>query len=239
MSLLRKHQDFQKAVANQPVFAKPSIPKPSIANYSKIPQEAKSEAAPVNRHTLSLLYSIINHLKAKIDSALEAQLKNNEKIIYNPEELSFEYKPVFDIRTKDDLLEFLIKRAKTGGLAVKDLKDSHIDVTGMIQELKEEAKILTINNKDGSPRIIFYNPMPERIPINSEFKKTWLDLKVPDETALEFEMEKAGLKQMMIEKRKVEVEDSKKKKPKNRKIKITNTHLEGIDLTQDYVPDKK
>ena len=31
----------------------------------------------------------------------------------------------------------------------------------------------------------------------------------------------------------------KKSKQRNRKVKITNTHLEGIDLTKDYEVEKK
>ncbi|OMJ28631.1 Transcription initiation factor IIE subunit beta [Smittium culicis] len=151
------------------------------------------------------------------------------------------------------------------------------DLPAAIEELAAENKILTINNKDNSPRILFYNryqgifkpptttskskskgdvetldaPASSNTEgsecnskngsaISEEFKSIWFGLRVPDETDLGFEMDKAGLKQMQVDKRKQSSldDDKKKLKTKNRRIKITNTHLEGIDLTKDYVPNK-
>ncbi|OLY82613.1 Transcription initiation factor IIE subunit beta [Smittium mucronatum] len=135
------------------------------------------------------------------------------------------------------------------GVLVKELKDSFIlDLPAAVQELVAKNQILTINNKDGSPRILFFNRYQPVFGSSSEvsskispdFKSIWFELRVPDETDLGFEMEKAGLKQMQVDKRKtVEDDDKKSKKNKNRRIKITNTHLEGIDLTKDYVPTNK
>ncbi|PVU87610.1 hypothetical protein BB561_006257 [Smittium simulii] len=202
-SLLKKHQEFKKSVATQQVFSKPVVNHgtPNLKRSGPIPESL----APMNRHTLSILYSIINHLKhiqrpqtiediqkftrTVVDQALESQLRINDK-------------PVYDIKSKEDLLELLKIRVHSGGLAVKELKDSYIDLTNIIEELKQEAKILTIDNKDGTPRVLFYNKMPARLGVKEEFKQVWLELKVPDETALLFEMERAGLKQMEMEKRK-------------------------------------
>lgn len=49
----------------------------------------------------------------------------------------------------------------------------------------------------------------------------------------------AGLKTMEVFEKKVITEPKQKKsKTRNRKGKITNTHLQNLDLTVDYVPRK-
>ncbi|PVZ98130.1 hypothetical protein BB558_005270 [Smittium angustum] len=249
-SLLKKHEEFKKNVSSQPVFKKPTI-----AQF--IASGASNASAPPSRHSLSIIYSIINHLRqyerpqtieeifklTRInvsDPEVFGLLCSNEKIIYNKENQTFEYKPVYDLKNKDDLLNLLKQRVNIGGLLIKDLKDSHIDLNKAVNELKSEGWVLTINNKDGTPRQLFYNRNNTNLAVNDSFKEIWQELRVPDETELMFEMERAGLKQMEIAKRKTANDEGLKKlKVKNRRIKITNTHLEGIDLTKDYVPEKK
>ncbi|KAJ1915446.1 transcription factor TFIIE beta subunit, TFIIEB, Tfa2 [Tieghemiomyces parasiticus] len=213
------------------------------------------------RHAGTLVYHIINHLKKvcapqteediqtatgiqvnEVDN-LRARLTENKKIIYDPDSETFEYKPDYDLRTKDDLLMLLQSRAYESGTDIKDLKDCVLNVREAAEPLVREGRVYTIRNKDNAPRLLFYNTHPAiRVSVGDEFKDLWHQVRVPDEADLSKELDFAGLKQMEVFQKKVtDPSDGKGKKAKqrNRRVKITNTHLEGIDLTKDYVVDAK
>ncbi|KAJ1983033.1 transcription factor TFIIE beta subunit, TFIIEB, Tfa2 [Dimargaris verticillata] len=213
------------------------------------------------RHTGTIVYDVINYLRQKSGAPLTSaeiynglhvdvegnqelyeRLTANEKISYDAENHTFEYKPTYDIRTTDDLLMLLQKRATQGATELKALSDSYLNVREAVEPLIRQGRVLAIRNKDNMPRLLFYNTHPGiQINISPEFKSMWRELRVPDETDLSKELDKAGLKQMEVFQKKVAKTESKSKKPKqrNRRVKITNTHLENIDLTTDYVVDGK
>ncbi|OMH83260.1 Transcription initiation factor IIE subunit beta [Zancudomyces culisetae] len=223
-SLLKKHEEFKKTIARQEVYGKPVVNSISSALAAQ-----NNEKVSQSRHVLDI----------DKDGAIFKEVTNNSKIIYNEANKTFEYKPEFGIRNKDELLHMLEKNQGRGGISVRELKDSYIDISKAIQELKQDKKILTMDNKDGTPRVLFCNTDSEnsKLSIDQEFKDIWTTLRVPDETDLEFEMNKAGLKQMEVFRTKSATDaDAPREMKKSRKFKITNTHLEGIDLTQDYVP---
>lgn len=66
----------------------------------------------------------------------------------------------------------------------KDLKDSYAKLGEAVEELANEGQILVIRNKDGNPRVLFYNEMDYNTPIDSEFQKMWAEITIPDETDL-------------------------------------------------------
>jgi len=123
-----------------------------------------------------------------------------------------------------------------GGMDMRDLKDSLSKVPTAVEELIQSQQILAICSKDNAPKTLFHNEMQLDIRLEPDFKEMWHSLKIPDETDLPRELEKAGLKTMEVFEKKVAKAEPKLKKAKqrNRRVKITNTHLEGIDLTKDY-----
>jgi transcription initiation factor TFIIE subunit beta len=160
---------------------------------------------------------------------------NNEKIHYNSADRTFQYKPDYAIRTKDDLLNLLKERQeKVGvsrGMPYRELDDCN-DLTNSIKELESEGRIMVIRlMKDGSPRLLYYNDLQFNTPMDKEFVEMFHNVKVPDESDLKKSLEGAGLRTMAVLENKTRAEDKpkqRKRKQPNRKIKITNTHLENF-----------
>ncbi|RKP37863.1 hypothetical protein BJ085DRAFT_23378, partial [Dimargaris cristalligena] len=174
----------------------------------------------------------------KSSEEIRQRLIENTKIIFNADVGTLEYKPTYDLRTPDDLLTLLQSRTYECGTDIRDFKDCILNVREAAEALIKQGLVLAIRNKDNVPRYLFYNPHPAvRVDVNPEFKEEWNRLKVPDEADLSKELDRAGLKQMEVFQTVISDKDSKSKKPKarNRRVKITNTHLQGIDLTTDYV----
>ncbi|KAI8877104.1 hypothetical protein K501DRAFT_261010 [Backusella circina FSU 941] len=207
---------------------------------------------------MSQLYTVIQFLKdndnpqsvtsiqsrTKVDitknPALWEKLVHNDKIDFDAANQTFAYKPTYQIRSKEDLLELLIRKRNEGGMDYKDLKDSYSKLGSAVEELASEGQILVVRNKDGNPRVLFYNEAEFNTPIDPEFKKMWSEISIPDETDLPKELENAGLKTMEVfEKKLVSEPKPKRSKTRHKRIKITNTHLDHIDLSKDYLPPKK
>ncbi|KAI8979639.1 hypothetical protein BDF20DRAFT_522615 [Mycotypha africana] len=209
-------------------------------------------------HAMSQLYTVIQFLKdsdtpqsvvsitsrTKVDISkipdIWHKLTHTEKIEYDPINQTFEYKPTYQIKSKEDLLELLLQKRNEGGMDYKDLKDSYSKLSSAVEELATEGQILVVRNKDGNPRVLFCNDRQYNTHMDPEFKKMWTEIKIPDETDLPKALEQAGLKTMEVFEQKV-TSDSKPKKTKtrNKRIKITNTHLSHIDLSRDYLPQNK
>ncbi|ORX88664.1 transcription initiation factor IIE, beta subunit [Basidiobolus meristosporus CBS 931.73] len=273
-SLLEQQKAFKKRLAAQPVIQRAHVAGPPPPNlYTPIPSQLQDilepakkkqkikkvlpEASPAvgGRHTLSMVYTVINFLKSveepqtaddlkrhvgadlDVNPELYQTLTQNNKIDYDTKTHMFSYRPAYNIKTKEDLLALLQEKQDEGGMEVRELKDSYIDVKGVVEELAEAGQIYIIRNKDETPRILFYNDARLNCDFDADFKQMWHDLRAPDETDLPAELDKAGLKTMEVFEKKAKSDEPKHKKSKarNRKVKITNTHLEGIDLTQDYV----
>ncbi|RKO90626.1 hypothetical protein BDK51DRAFT_11260, partial [Blyttiomyces helicus] len=155
-------------------------------------------------------------------------MKNNEKIIFDPRDNTYAYKPTHAIRSKEELLELLRQRKEDGlgGMEVKELKESWQHVVTAIEELEKMENIFVWKNKDGAPRSVYYNDLSLNVKMSDEFRKYWHEVKNPPEEDLARELEKAGLKSMevfsTVEKTKTK---SKSKKKMNKRIKLTNTHL--------------
>ncbi|KAG0758486.1 hypothetical protein G6F57_004478 [Rhizopus arrhizus] len=210
------------------------------------------------QHAMSQLYTVIQFLKdsnhpqsvvsiasrTKVDisknPALWEKLVNNEKIEYDSVNNMFSYKPTYQIKSKEDLLSLLISKRKEGGMDYKDLKDSYSKLSSAVEELAGEGVILVVRNKDGNPRVLFYNDAQYNTPIDADFKKMWSEISIPDETDLPKALEEAGLKTMEVFEKKITAEvKPKRSKTRHKRIKITNTHLSHIDLSKDYVPNAK
>ncbi|KAJ3105082.1 hypothetical protein HDU97_008486 [Phlyctochytrium planicorne] len=172
--------------------------------------------------------------------------RNNDKIGFDIPSKTIWYKHQYTIQTKQEFLEILQKTLSTGGADVRELKESCPDIYTMCDELEKSGDIFLIRNKDDTPRLAYYNCMndhtgdePAKFP-SSEFTTYWEQETIPtDEDALLKELEAAGLRKMdgsggIVKKKAV----AKVKSKRGRRIKITNTHLEGVDLTKEWSASK-
>ncbi|KAK5672639.1 transcription factor TFIIE beta subunit, TFIIEB, Tfa2, variant 2 [Batrachochytrium dendrobatidis] len=220
-------------------------------NYILAPVLYSSDGIPVARK----LFDIIMLLKAEEkpltnndmvrklamdimdDEELFDLVRNNERIFYDGVNGTFEYRPTYKIRSKEDLLELLKKNRDTTGMEVKELKDSCNGIFGYIEELDAEKSILIIRNRDESPRIVYYNNNQLHVDICKEFKEYWHQVALPLEADISKELASAGLKSMeVIVMHKSAQGKAKTKAKRKTRFKLTNTHLEGIDLTKEFVP---
>ncbi|KAJ2801972.1 transcription factor TFIIE beta subunit, TFIIEB, Tfa2, partial [Coemansia helicoidea] len=169
------------------------------------------------------------HISDFYDDGPEFQhLTSNAKVIYSAKDNTFAYRPEYDIRTPEELVEYLKRLPDRGGLEVKKLSDSYLSdkLPKVIADLRAQKLVLATTDKDGRPRYIFYNHWPLEDQVDEELKQSWARLVVPDESDLSVEMKKAGLKPTQVEELATKGKaDDKKPKKAQRKTKITNTHL--------------
>ncbi|KAG0305212.1 hypothetical protein BGZ98_004470, partial [Dissophora globulifera] len=129
------------------------------------------------KHINSLLLNAINFLKnadepqtvedlkRKGNIDLDAKpelyqlLKLNEKINFDERNDTFVYKPTYHIKSKEDLFAMLEKKRNEGGMEYKELKDSYAKLQQAVDELADEGRILVVRNKDGQPRLLFWNDL--------------------------------------------------------------------------------
>lgn len=164
-------------------------------------------------------------------------IKQNPVIYYNPENKTVIFKPPYHIKSVNDLFQLLKDKRSEGGMQVdKELKESSSKLLEYIEALAKSGDIMILTNKDLTPRRIFYADSSIKVQMSEEFRTMWHNIPIPVEEELSKELEKAGLKTMdtfTIQKPTVKAPKARRRRKVDR---ITNTHLEGIDLTKDYVP---
>ncbi|RCK64209.1 Transcription initiation factor IIE subunit beta [Candida viswanathii] len=176
-----------------------------------------------------------NYLSFDINPTLLPLLKGIDRIKYDEEKGTLEYVSLHNIRSADDLLEFLRRQTTFKGTFVKELKDGWAGCVAAIDELEAENKILVLRNKkENAPRLVWANNGGEMGYIDDEFKELWNEVKLPDRDVLYQKLLDQGLKPTgadpsLIKKAPLNKE---KKQKKARRGKITNTHMKGI--LKDY-----
>jgi transcription initiation factor TFIIE subunit beta len=104
------------------------------------------------------IFELETSLGFKIDNQLLKCLSNVDRIKYNPENSSFQYLSLHNIKTGDDLLNVLKNQPAYAGLSVKQLKDGWNNCLITIENLEKQNKIIVHKTKkDNSPRHIWLN----------------------------------------------------------------------------------
>lgn len=265
--LLAQRKDFQRKIAQQPVIPQRRVnhsnfqsmgQTTSRSTHSQQHDSSSGRSAHEEAVIMSKIHQVIDFLKKSqrpctvkelqlhvprlAEDGPEFQhLSDNAKIDYDADNSTYAYKPDYDIRNADELVEYLRQIPDRGGLEVKKLSDSYLaELPKVIEDLRKKQLILAVTERENKPKYIYYNHLPMEQSIDEELKTSWWKMRVPDEPELSREMERASLKRMRVEKREEkEIQEVKKPKRAQRKTKITNTHLKDIDLTQDYVPESK
>jgi len=198
----------------------------------------QKEDKPLSKDDISLS---TNH---EINNDIEEKLSTNPKIkvIYaEGGEKLFSYKPTYEVKTKDELLQLV--HTQPNGVPVSELKDSYRDVEKDIKKLADEKKIYLIKNSESKTEVLFPVESQYQITLLPEFVELWKEIKIPDEVDLEKTMQDAGLSMMEAPTKPVRKPPSREEKKKKRRLnlqKITNVHmLDTLDLSKDYEPQPK
>lgn len=148
---------------------------------------------------------------------------------------------------------------------MRTLKESWKEAPQAIEELEKEGEVyVTRTLKDGQMRMVFWNEMkPDEesggMPVEKgavrvclglrrslnptphlEFNDLWHSLTVPNDVDLLKQLASEGLQataaETVVPKASATKKKGKKSAPRQRQVRITNTHLKGqIDLSRDYV----
>jgi transcription initiation factor TFIIE subunit beta len=192
----------------------------------------------VKHHDTSIsVAKLQNYLSFDITHTLLPLLKEIDRIKFDADTNTLEYVSLHNIRTADDLLNFLRSQPTFKGTSVKDLRDGWAGCPEAINELEEQNKILVLRNKkENAPRLVWANLGGEMGTIDDEFKEMWTTVKLPDADSLyqaliDQSLKPTGADPQLIKKKPQQLE---KKQKKARRGKITNTHMKGIlkDYTQ-------
>ncbi|CAH2350992.1 transcription initiation factor IIE subunit beta [[Candida] railenensis] len=176
-----------------------------------------------------------DYLSFDIHQTLLPLLKEIDRIRYTPDKNTLEYVSLHNIRSSDDLLNFLRSQPTFKGVSVKELRDGWSGCLEAINELESSQKILVLKTKkENSPRFIWANLGGEMGLIDDEFCTMWSNVKLPDpdnlyQALLDQSLKPTGADPMILKKKPLQQE---KKQKKARRGKITNTHMKGI--LKDY-----
>ncbi|KAM0750575.1 hypothetical protein T439DRAFT_380464 [Meredithblackwellia eburnea MCA 4105] len=207
----------------------------------------KSHNAPIRLEDLAIRSGVEGLLNT--DGELWEMFRSNERVDVDERVGLIRYKPDFLLSSKSDLLTLLQRYAPKGGLQVKTLRESWSGVNVAIEELEKEGKVLVTRSggsreREGVMKAVFWDEVGERggVRVGEEFRLLWNGLRTPVDEELANELHAAGLSSSssttLPTKPTTGKKGSKQKKPgqNNRKHKITNTHLEEIDLSRDFLP---
>lgn len=203
----------------------------------------KSTHNPMRLQDIALL----TNTPLDTDPLLLEKFKSHSKIHFDSKTQLYSYKHDFSFRSKPALLTEIQRQTRKGsGISVRALKDSWKEAPMAIDELEKEGEVLcTRTVKDGQLRMVFWNEvkpkeMGEGILVEQEFLDLWHELKVPNDVDLLKQLENEGLQATNAEQTAPKAPTVKKKgkrggAPRQRQVRITNTHLKGeIDLSRDY-----
>jgi transcription initiation factor TFIIE subunit beta len=190
----------------------------------------------IKQHDFPITVSKLqNYLSFDISATLLPLLKEIDRIKFNPEDNTLEYVSLHNIRSSDDLLNFLRSQPTFRGISVKELKDGWAGCLQAINELEEQSKVLVLRNKkENTPRLVWANLGGEMGLIDDEFCDMWSNVKLPEPDSLYQALIDQGLKPTGADPQtiKKKPQQQEKKQKKARRGKVTNTHMKGI--LKDY-----
>lgn len=185
------------------------------------------------------------------DKVLLEKFKSHDRVVHDPKTDLYSYRFDFNVRNKISLLtEIQRQTRKGGGLSVRTLKESWKEAPQAIEELEKEGEVyVTRTLKDGQLRMVFWNEIkPDEeaggTQVEKEFLDLWHSLQVPNDVDLLKQLANEGLQatagETLVPKGLAGKKKGKKTAPRQRQIRLTNTHLKGqIDLSRDYVAPGK
>lgn len=200
----------------------------------------------IQRHTNTYIHAVISLLKqhdrplsfeeirerTRIDLhnnyMLLQSIKKNPRIVATHSTLMF--KPLYSIRSIEDMRRVVRGLNGEEGLEMDKLMDSPVDVTSFVEELRRTGEVIVLSDMDGS-EVVFWNDTMEK-PVDPQIRDLWGQVRISTYHDLIRELNTAGLKTEKVENiKKKSMIKIKKGKKNRRKIRITNTHVKGLDLS--------
>lgn len=181
------------------------------------------------------LTELMDYLSMKKDDKVIELLKKLERIEYDEKKSAFKYLSTYDVHSAQELLNLLRSQVTFKGISFKDLKDGWPQCEETINDLEEESKILVLRTKkDKTPRYVWYNRGGNLNCIDEEFVKIWDNVQLPQFAELPRKLQELGLKPASVDPASIKRQTTRVevKKKRNRRGKITNTHMAGI--LKDY-----
>ncbi|GBE87123.1 Transcription initiation factor IIE subunit beta [Sparassis crispa] len=190
--------------------------------------------------------AILTNTPIDTDKVLQEKFRSHDRILYDPKTDLYSYRHDFNVRNKAALLtEIQRQTRKGGGLSVRTLKESWKEAPQAIEELEKEGEVyVTRTLKDGQMRMVFWNEIkPDEesggVAVEKEFNDLWHSLEVPNDVDLLKHLQSEGLQvtaaEALVPKGPAGKKKGRKSAPRQRQMRITNTHLRGqIDLSRDY-----
>jgi len=203
----------------------------------------KSTGNPMRLQDLA----IITNTPVDTDKVLLEKFRAHDRVVHDLKTDLYSYRHDYNVRNKAALLtEIQRQTRKGGGLSVRTLKESWKEAPQAIEELEKEGEVyVTRTLKDGQMRMVFWNEIkPDEesggMSVEKEFNDLWHSLEVPNDVDLLKQLASEGLQataaETIVPKASTGKKKGKKSAPRQRQVRITNTHLKGqIDLSRDYV----
>lgn len=171
-------------------------------------------------------------------------LRDHDRVGYDPigcgGQGSFNFRPIHNIRSSEQLLGFLQSQTTAQGVNFRELRDGWAGAEDTIRKLEDEGKLLvTRNKKDDNAKMVWPNDPTLAIAIDDEFQRIWHKIRLPEPGALADELEKAGLtptNKARGAKLKMKLQEKKTKKPR-KSGRTTNVHMMAV--LRDYSHLKK
>ena len=226
--LKRKRPDEPKVVYSQPVSQTSGQNIMTQVHFAI--EYLKNKMVPLS------LDDIISYLSVQgqgqgYRSLMQSILREHDKVLYDPGLDRYEFRPAHNIRNGEQLIAHLQSQRSAKGLNVKELRDGWPGAEDVINGLEADGKLLvTRNKKDDHAKMVWLNDASLRCEIDPEFQGIWHKIKLPDQQAVEEDLEKAGLisaSKMAAPKAVKKVEQKKRKAPRKGGRK-TNVHMQGI-----------
>ncbi|KAI5180056.1 transcription initiation factor TFIIE subunit beta [Nematocida sp. AWRm80] len=165
-------------------------------------------------------------IKIKETPGLLDLLEKTKKVIIDKKTLLFV--PTYTIVNDDQLLEILKKTECKHGIPLEEILDTNINTRVFVDSLIKKGQAILLKDLDGSSTL-FYNPVIiERVP--SEIYKLYEEIPVPEPREITRMLSSAGLAIKDQEKAIRKTPAVQRKKRFQRRIKITNSHLNTADL---------
>lgn len=165
---------------------------------------------------------------------IEHVLIYHQKVNYEPKTEDtpalFSFRPAYNVRSRESLLQYLQSQRTAEGLSVRELKDGWINCEDEIDKLEAEGKLLVTRNKDKHAKMVWPNDPSLSFEIDEEFQNIWHKIKLPDPEALAQELEKEGLtpaNKNRVIKKPVKIQEKPKRKARAGG-KTTNVHMAGV-----------
>ncbi|GCE97436.1 transcription factor TFIIE subunit [Zygosaccharomyces mellis] len=181
------------------------------------------------------LNELMDYLSIRKDDKILELLKKLDKIGYDPKKATFKYISTYDVHSAQELLNLLRSQVTFKGISCKELKDGWPQCDETINELEEDSKILVLRTKkDRTPRYVWYNNGPELDRISEDFVLMWENVQLPQFAELPRKLQDLGLKPASVDPATVKRQTTRVevKKKRQRRGKITNTHMAGV--LKDY-----